>query len=68
MPKVVGVCHGPVCADYGGRDMATALREQGMDVKVLACQSLCPHAPVARIAGIAILRARCERVMHALAE
>jgi len=54
---VVGVCHGPRCGDYGGRELAENLNLKGVAFEVLDCQSLCPHAPVVRIDGVAKLKA-----------
>jgi len=59
---LVGVCHGSRCADYGGKELAAALRLQGVGFEILACQSLCPHAPVVRIDGLAKLKANLEKI------
>jgi len=64
----VGVCHGPRCGDCGGRALAAELRERGVRVEVLDCQSLCPHAPVARLPDRALLRAGPEQVICAVAQ
>ncbi|ATX80428.1 hypothetical protein Ga0123461_2022 [Mariprofundus aestuarium] len=64
--KVIGVCYGPRCSDFGGRDMAEALREMGHEVENLDCQSLCPHAPAIRVNGRFVHRATIERVKEKL--
>ena len=35
--------------DYGGRAMAAQLDAKSIAFEQLPCQSLCPHAPIARI-------------------
>ncbi|MDX8405474.1 MAG: (2Fe-2S) ferredoxin domain-containing protein [Mariprofundus sp.] len=62
----IGICHGPICADYGGRKMAAALQQQGIEVIELPCQSLCLHAPVARVDGIAKLKATTAQLQNDL--
>ncbi len=61
---VVGICHGPRCADYGGRALAAELREQNIAVEALDCQSLCACSPVARKSGQIIHRASIQRVIE----
>ncbi|MDQ6969555.1 MAG: (2Fe-2S) ferredoxin domain-containing protein [Mariprofundus sp.] len=64
--KQVGVCHGPRCADYGGRALADELMASGISYEILECQSLCPHSPVVRIDGIVKLKAKLDKVLESL--
>jgi len=61
--SVVGVCHGPRCADYGGRVLATELMQQDIEVEALDCQSLCQHGPIARMDGGICHHASLEQVL-----
>ncbi|TLS75266.1 hypothetical protein FE236_09900 [Mariprofundus erugo] len=58
----VGVCHGPRCRDYGGSALAGLLQTQGFLCERLPCQSLCSYSPVARMNGIAVLRASMQKL------
>lgn len=62
----VEICHGPKCGDYGGKANADALRERGILVQELPCQSLCQHAPVAKVNGIALLKSTPESIRDAV--
>ncbi|GAV21269.1 hypothetical protein MMIC_P2251 [Mariprofundus micogutta] len=64
----VGVCYGPRCSDFGSREMAKELRQNGYEVEDLDCQSLCPHAPAIRVGDRFIHRATLERINEKLQE
>jgi len=58
---VIGICHGPRCADYGGKALTAQLNAAGMETAALNCQSLCAYSPVACKAGRIIHRASIEK-------
>jgi len=62
----VGVCHGPRCADYGGRVLVEALLSDGVACEQMDCQSLCPDAPIVRIDGAVVHRANIFKVLGRL--
>ena len=64
----IGVCYGPRCSDFGSREMAEELKQLGLEVEALDCQSLCPHAPAIRMTDRFIHRATVERVTGYLAQ
>jgi len=62
----LGICHGPRCGDYGGRAMAEQLVERSIAFDQLQCQSLCPHAPIARVDDKVLHHTNTEQVLDAL--
>ncbi|HKJ83336.1 MAG TPA: hypothetical protein VJ961_04860 [Mariprofundaceae bacterium] len=63
-----GICHGPRCRDYGGRDLLAVLNERGIAAKVIDCQSLCPHSPVVRLPHCHLHRTTAEEVIRTIRE
>lgn len=68
MSRCIGICHGPRCGDYGGRALRQQLQSEGYKVEVLACQSLCPHGPIARRGEAVVHRATLETLLESEAE
>lgn len=64
----VGICLGPRCGDYGGRELLAALARHGIPARSLGCQSLCPHAPVACLPDRCLLRATRDDLLRAMDE
>ncbi|WP_147434063.1 hypothetical protein [Mariprofundus sp. EBB-1] len=62
----LGICHGPRCGDYGGRAMGEALMDRSISFDPLPCQSLCPHAPIARVDGKVLHHTNLEQVLDSL--
>ncbi len=60
----IGICHGPRCGDYGGRAMAQQLKDKSINFDPLPCQSLCPHAPIARVDGKVLHHTNIEQVLN----
>jgi len=63
---VLGICHGPRCGDYGGRAMADQLDVKSIAFEQLPCQSLCPHAPIARIDNEILHHTNLQQVLDSL--
>jgi len=64
LQRLIGVCHGPRCGDYGGRALAEQFMQAGISFEKLDCQSLCPHAPVVRVDGVVKLKANIAKVLE----
>ncbi|HKI61122.1 MAG TPA: hypothetical protein VKA31_02405 [Mariprofundaceae bacterium] len=60
----VGICLGPRCGDYGGRDLLAALLARGIRAQGIDCQSLCQASPVVRLPGHCLLHASLEDVLQ----
>jgi len=62
--RLIGVCHGPRCSDYGGKALAEQLEAANIPFEILDCQSLCPHSPVVRVDGVVKLKANVAKVFE----
>lgn len=62
--RLIGVCHGPRCSDYGGRALAERFKQTEIPFERLECQSLCPHSPVVRVNGVVKLKANWDKVFE----
>jgi len=57
-----GVCLGPRCSDYGGKELLQALRQRGILACAIGCQSLCTYSPVVHASNRHLLRASLEDI------
>lgn len=56
----IEVCLGQNCRDYGGHDLAEALKKQEIPFTTFECRSLCTYAPVVFIDDKAKLKTKLE--------
>ncbi|MBL1352181.1 MAG: hypothetical protein COA61_002415 [Zetaproteobacteria bacterium] len=59
----IQICHGQNCRDVGGLSLAEQCQRLGMDFESISCQSLCNHAPTAKLNGVAILRVNFDKIL-----
>lgn|GEM_PF-4610482 len=64
---MIGIFHGPRCRDYGGTALLAELQAHGIAAAAIDRQSLCPHAPVARLPERAVMRASSEELLASIA-
>ncbi|MDQ6953371.1 MAG: hypothetical protein Q9M15_07585 [Mariprofundaceae bacterium] len=59
----IQVCHGQNCRDMGGLSLTEQCQRLGIGFESISCQSLCNHAPTAKLNSVAILRANLDKIL-----